>query len=132
MKLHKHMTVVAILAVLLLGGCLGSITKEKTNTIDAAQRQVRNGTVYQDNDPNPYTGEVTGFYKNGQKASEEYYVDGKKQGKALGWHENGQKKLEAHYVNGKEQGKAITWDENGQKQLEIDYVDGEIVQQTDP
>jgi hypothetical protein len=64
--------VVAIFAILLLGGCLGSITKEKTNTIDITQRQVRNGIVYQDNDPNPYTGEVTGFYKNGQKASEEY------------------------------------------------------------
>ena len=130
MKLCK--TLVAIFTVMSLGGCFGSITQEKTNTIDVTQRQVRNGLVYQDNDPNPYTGEITSFYTNGQKASEEYYVDGKKQGKAIGWHDNGQKKLEASYVDGKEQGKAITWDENGQKLLEIDYVDGVIVQQTDP
>jgi antitoxin component YwqK of YwqJK toxin-antitoxin module len=130
MKLN--MPVFALLAVVLLGGCVNSITREKTNTIDVAQRQVRNGTVYQENDPNPYTGVVTSFYTNGRKASEEYYVDGKKQGKSRGWHENGQQKLEVNYVDGKEQGKAITWDENGQKQLDIDYDDGKIVQRTDP
>jgi antitoxin component YwqK of YwqJK toxin-antitoxin module len=130
MKLCK--TVVAIFAVLVLGGCFGPITQEKTNTIDVTQRQIRNGLVYQDNHPNPYTGEITSFYANGQKASEEYYVDGKKQGKAIGWHDNGQKKIEASYVDGKEQGKAITWDESGQTLLEVDYVDGKIMQQTDP
>ena len=130
MKLSN--AIVAIFAILWLGGCVGSIPKENTNTIDVTQRQVRNGTVYHDNDPDPYTGEVTAFYKNGQKASEEYYVDGKKQGKALGWYRNGQLKLEANYVDGKEQGKTITWDENGQKQLEIDYVEGKCLQQTDP
>ena len=130
MKLN--MTVVAILAVLLLAGCVTSIPPQNANSIDVEQRQIRNGIVYQADDPNPYTGEVTSFYANGQKASEEYYVDGKKQGKSLGWHENGQQKLEVNYVDGKEQGQAITWDVNGQKVLEIDYVDGEIVQQTDP
>jgi antitoxin component YwqK of YwqJK toxin-antitoxin module len=130
MKLN--MTVIAILAVLLLGGCFGSITQEKTNTIDVEQRQVRNGTVYQASDLDPYTGVVTSFYQNGQKASEEYYVDGKKQGKSIGWHENGQQKLEVNFVDGKEQGKAINWDKNGQKQLEINYVDGENTQSTDP
>ncbi len=69
---------------------------------------------------------------NGQKASEEFYVDGKKQGKSRGWYENGQLKLEVHYVDGKEQGRAITWDENGQETLEINYVDGKVVQETDP
>jgi antitoxin component YwqK of YwqJK toxin-antitoxin module len=130
--MKPNMTVVAMLAISLLSGCFGSITKEKTNTIDVEQRQVRDGTVYEANDPEPYTGVVTSFYENGQIATEEVYVDGKKQGKSLGWHENGQQKLEVNYVDGKEQGMAITWDKNGQKTLELNFLDGEIVPQTGP
>jgi len=127
-----NVTVITILAILVLNGCTGSATQETTNTIDVTQRQVRNGTLYKDNEPNPYTGEVNSYYKSGQKASEEFYVDGKKQGKSLGWHENGQLKLEVHYIDGKEQGQAITWDENGQRQLEVNYVDGKVFQESDP
>ena len=127
-----NVAVITILAILVLNGCTGTATQETTNAIDVTHKQVRNGTLYKDNEPNPYTGEVNSYYANGQKASEEIYVDGKKQGKSLGWHENGKLKLEVHYIDGKEQGQAITWDENGQKQLEVNYVDGKVVQDSDP
>ncbi len=130
MKLNVK--VITILAILLLTGCSGRPIQESTNTIDISQRQLRNGIVYQDNSTDPYTGEVNSYFTNGQKASEEFYVNGKKEGKSRGWYENGQLKLEVHYVDGKEQGRAITWDENGQATLEINYVDGKVVQETDP
>jgi len=130
MKLN--VAVITVLAFLLLAGCSGHATQETTRAIDVAQRQIRNGTVYQDNQTDPYSGEINSYYKNGQKASEELYVDGKKHGKSRGWHENGQLKLEVLFVDGKEQGQAITWDENGQEQLQVNYVDGKVLQQSDP
>lgn len=130
--MRLNVTVITVLAILVLTGCSGYATEETAHTIDVTQRQVRNGIVYQDNSPDPYTGEVNSYYKNGQKASEEFYVDGKKQGKSRGWHDNGQLKSEIHYVDGKEQGRAITWDENGQETLKIHYVDGKVTQETDP
>jgi len=125
-------TVITVLALLLLTGCSGYATQETTKAIDVTQKQVRNGTVYHDNEPDPYTGEVNSYYANGQKASEEFYVDGQKQGKSRGWHENGRPKLEVDYVDGKEQGQAITWDENGQEQLKVNYIDGKVVHESDP
>jgi outer membrane biogenesis lipoprotein LolB len=125
-------TVITVLVILLLTGCSGQATQETSRAIDVTQRQIRNGTVYQDNETDPYTGEISSYYTNGQKASEEFYVDGKKQGKSRGWHENGQLKLELLFVDGKEQGQAITWDESGQVQSEVNYVDGEVFQESDP
>jgi len=130
--IKSNAAVITILAIPFLNGCTGTSTQETANTIDVTHRQVRNGTVYQDNSPKPYTGEINSYYTNGQKASEELYVDGKKQGKSLGWHENGKLKLEVRYIDGKEYGLATTWDENEQKQLEINYVDGKVVQDSDP
>ena len=130
--MRLNVTVITALAILLLTGCSGYATQEMPRTIDVTQRQVRNGIVYQDNETDPYTGAINSYYTNGQKASEESYVDGKKQGKSRGWHENGQRKLEILYVDGKEQGPAITWDETGQEQLEINYVDGKVVQESAP
>ena len=130
MKLN--VTVITVLAILLLAGCSGYATQETTGAIDITQRQIRNGTVYQDDETDPYTGEINSYYTNGQRASEEFYVDGKKRGKSRGWHKNGQLKLEILYVDGKEQGQAITWDENGQEQLEINYADGKVVRESDP
>ncbi len=130
MKLY--VTLITLLATLMLTGCSGHATQETTRAIDVTQRQIREGTVYQDKDTDPYTGEVNSYYTNGQKASEEFYLDGKKQGKSRAWHENGRLKLEVHYVDGKEQGQAITWDENGQEQLKVNYVDGKVVHESDP
>jgi len=130
MKLN--LTVITVLAILLLAGCSGHATQETTRAIDVTQRQIRDGTVYHDNETDPYSGEVNSYYTNGQKASEENYVNGKKHGKSRGWHENGQLKLEVLFVDGKEHGKAITWDENGQVQLEVNYVDGNVFQESDP
>jgi antitoxin component YwqK of YwqJK toxin-antitoxin module len=130
--MRLNVIVITVLAILLLTGCSGHATQETARAIDVTQRQVRNGTVYQENEAVPYTGEVNSYYTNGQKASEEFYVDGKKQGKSRGWHDNGQLKSEVHYVDGKEQGRAITWDENGQETLKIHYVDGKVTQETDP
>jgi antitoxin component YwqK of YwqJK toxin-antitoxin module len=130
MKLNG--TVITVLAILLLMGCSGYATQETTRAIDLKDRQITNGTVYQDDETDPYTGEVNSYYTNGQKASEELYVDGKKHGKSRGWHENGQLKLEVLFVDGKEHGQAITWDENGREQLEVNYVDGKVFQESDP
>ena len=58
---------------------------------------------------------------NGQKAREETYKDGKRDGLRTRWHENGQKDSEALYREGRKVGLETTWHENGQKKSEITW-----------
>jgi antitoxin component YwqK of YwqJK toxin-antitoxin module len=116
--MRLNITVVALLALLLLGGC--------SKTIDPEKLQLRGNLSYEVNDPDPYSGKVVGFYENGQKLSEVNYVDGKPVGTEVTWHENGQTRGEVSFVDGKKQGKYIFLDENGQKAYEVNYVDGKL------
>ena len=87
-----------------------------------------------------------GWYENGQKKSEEYYIDGGrlqiawyengqkiqertiKSGELDGlystWHENGQDSSRLFFKNGKAEGLETSWFENGQKHYELNYKNG--------
>jgi len=79
----------------------------------------------------------TRWYNNGQKYSEEYWVNGEyHRNPTLGsaitvWHRNGQKSSEVYWVNGEYhrnplEGPAVTrWNTNGQKSSEGYWVNGE-------
>jgi hypothetical protein len=118
----KNLLLLPILAAVLLVGCSEPVWQVRN--IDFDQQQERNGITYAINEEAPYTGTVTESYGNGQKESEDYYVDGKKQGKHIRWYEDGQKKSEVDFVDGKEHGKVIEWHENDQKRYGADYFDG--------
>ncbi|MBW2964763.1 toxin-antitoxin system YwqK family antitoxin, partial [Candidatus Woesearchaeota archaeon] len=60
-------------------------------------------------------------YGNRQEST---YVNGKREGKQYKWYDNGQKYAEENYVNGKEEGKQFRWHKNGQKYAEENYVNG--------
>ncbi len=96
---------------------------EKTICVDA-DGQVRGGVVYLPNQEEPFTGKNVCVYKNGQKAKEGNYKDGKKDGKWTNWHENGQKRSEGNYKDGKHDGKWTNWHDNGQKISEGNWKDG--------
>jgi uncharacterized protein len=76
-----------------------------------------------------------GYYSNGQKMYEDYYLDDKyhrEDGPACQrWYENGQKKYEEYLLNGKyhkENGHAYQkWYENGQKEYEYYYLNNKKI-----
>ena len=74
------------------------------------------------------------WYENGQKKTEEYWINGKRHrldGPAVQkWYDNGQKESSRYIINDKfhrEDGTAIQfWYKNGQKQSEHYYINGII------
>jgi len=98
--------IIPIVLLLFLTGC------EKT--IDLEQSQDRNGVVYEVNADNPFTGKVTGIYKNGQVKYQGKYKDGYLNGVATGWYENGLKQYEENYISGKIDGLITVWNKNGE------------------
>ena len=113
------------------------------NVFDVSMKQIRNGLVYLPNETKPFTGGFVGWYPNGQKKEEvnyidglavgtrtvwieQYYKDGKKDGKYTRWDLNGTKAEESNYIDGKLDGKSTQWHENGQKYNwgSGNYIDG--------
>ena len=112
------------------------------NVFDVSMKQIRNGLVYLPNETKPFTGGFVGWYPNGQKKEEvnyidglavgtrtvwieQYYKDGKLDGKYTRWDLNGTKAEESNYKDGKEDGQRLTWwYRNGKKESETNYKDG--------
>ena len=86
----------------------------------------KDGVMYTKDTNIPYSGDVFGLYKNGQKEYEGTLKDGELDGKVTEWYENGQKQYEETWKNGKEDGKWTDWYENGQKEYEGTYKDGKL------
>ena len=86
------------LACLLIVGC----QHEPERVIDLEQIQDRNGVAYELNTSEPYTGRVIGTYANGQKKSEDTYVNAKLEGVATRWRENGEVRLVTCWENDEE------------------------------
>jgi len=58
---------------------------------------------------------------------EEYWKDGKEDGKWTRWHGNGQIARDLTWISGKLEGKQTSWHVNGQIKLEAIYKDGECI-----
>ena len=94
------------------------------DVVDWSKLEDRDGVAYLSNEETPYTGHSKGFHKNGQKAGEGNFKDGKKNGLWTTWHENGQKRDEITWKEDKPNGLATQWYENGQKKKEGNNKDG--------
>ena len=88
----------------------------------------KDGVMYTKDTNIPYSGDVFGLYKNGQKKYEGTWKNGKEDGKWTDWYENGQKEYEGTYKDGKLDGIWIKWYKNGQKKYEGTYRDGESIE----
>ncbi len=64
---------------------------------------------------------VSFYSRNGQLASENYYVDGVRNGLSIEWWGNGQKLAEGYYDHDKKNGLWTDWQPNGQKAYEGTY-----------
>ena len=84
----------AISLPLLLGGC-GEKESPKR------ELEVRDELMYIKGSDALYTGEVSLFYKNGQKEQVTNYKNGKSDGFSISWHENGMEKVEGSFKGGK-------------------------------
>lgn len=101
-----------------------------------------------DADEPPENGKHVTYYENGQKAWENHYKNGMKEGLGTAWHDNGQKAGEILWktdelvsasvwkpdgtpcpitkiVNGS--GIVVSWHENGKKESERHYKNSELV-----
>lgn len=64
------------------------------------------------------------WYDSGQKKTETWYKNGKRDGKRLAWYENAQKKEECQFKDDQEEGKCLEWYKDGKKKSEVDYKNG--------
>lgn len=99
-----------LLAFLALGALFVSCMD---NEVDISKKQVRNGIVYEVNDPNPFTGKFVGNYDNGQLKISEIYENGIAQGVQSTYYKNGQLKEQVDFVNGKPNGVYTNYYKNG-------------------
>ena len=116
----KHLTNLLILFFV----CVPIFFSCSEREISADQLQKRGELYYAVNEEDPYSGQATGLYENGQKKTESYYDDGLLNGLHIEWSTNGQKVEESNYKNGLLDGLHIKWYNNGQKDEEISYKDG--------
>ena len=61
----------------------------------------KDSLLFNADDPSPYTGIASSWYKNGQCRFQGRYKNGVLHGKSTWWHRNGRIEYEAVYVNGK-------------------------------
>lgn len=111
-----------LLVFLLMPVLISCQTQRKVDPLDM---MFRDGLIYEIiAEETPFTGVVLAKYPNGQKKSEENYINGKREGPYTQWHLNGQKASEQNYINGLEEGLGTAWHENGQKRIEGNFVNG--------
>ena len=92
--------------------------------IREAQLQDRNGTWYEINQDQAYTGKVLGFFQNRQKRIESNYQAGLLQGAQTLWFDNGQKRQLTQHEKGLQHGVQTTWFRGGQRASESNYQKG--------
>ena len=102
----------------------GVMTGITTNWSESGHRTQETNVIEEGTALVPRRAAFTGWYKNGQKATEGVLVNGKLHGLKTGWHENGQKFYEMLYKNGVGEGYVKLWHENGQKGAEGLFKDG--------
>lgn len=100
-------------------------------TLNIGELVIREGIAYKVNSKTPYTGEVKGYFNNGQVRVTKTYRRGKIQGKSAGYHDNGQLHWEAFYENGLrkityENTTIITYSRDGKREFEIPLKGGKI------
>jgi antitoxin component YwqK of YwqJK toxin-antitoxin module len=84
---------------------------EKGNVVG----QLDNGLWYRRGDMKPYTGVISGHYKNGQIESKRCYENGAQVGTETHWYDTGQKRWEMIYKNG-QMVSIRQWDADGNEQ----------------
>ena len=107
---------IALLTLLVLGGCSNEYSKE--------QLVERGGLIYEVNSQIPFTGSNEWFYEDGQLQRKRNYKDGKEDGLYESYHENGQLEFKGNYKDGERDGLREWYYEDGQLQRKRNYKDG--------
>jgi antitoxin component YwqK of YwqJK toxin-antitoxin module len=72
----------------------------------------------------PFSGEMVSFHRNGQRATADQFVNGRRQGYAKKWFKDGLLGYESHYVSGIREGTTRSWWFNGNPRSEVFFVRG--------
>ncbi|MCK5689996.1 hypothetical protein KAI87_12040, partial [Myxococcota bacterium] len=128
----KKLAMIGALA-LAFSGCDGSKEGGEVDTALDATLDAAGGDKAADAPRIPEGGEqVLTTHSNGQKASEAYTVDGKKEGLEQEWYDDGTLKAERNYKNGELNGKSTEYFPTGTEKRKGSYAnakrDGEWVE----
>ena len=94
-------------------------TSEQVVSEDSLELIAVKGIYVYNNEP--YNGEATKYYDNGQIATSISYKNGKKHGVIKKWFSSGVLSYEAHYTHGKKDGKSKTWWKHGTPKIRIKF-----------
>ena len=117
--------------LIIIIGCSTSIDLKidvgKQKSVDYKSLLLRNGSYYEINTDESFSGLVIDKYKSGQYRLEGYMRKGKWDGLVTEYYENGQKEVERTFNEGELDGLHTQWYENGQKKVEATFKSGKEV-----
>ena len=94
--------------------------KSKTITTFRHKDSLNLGEVRED-------GPYTSYYKEGNRRTEGYFLNGKKDGEWIEYYDSGIIKFKRNYKDGEWDGKYVYYYENGQIKFEKNYEDGNLI-----
>jgi len=116
---HYFITMKQLLLMVLLLVCY--TTNIWCQEVKASQIERRNKVAYLRGSNTPFTGKAVETYKNGNKKSEENFVNGLKDGFVKTWFENGKIESQKPYKANKLEGTVIAWYPNGIVERKVEF-----------
>jgi len=91
-----------------------------------SELEFRDGRFCRPGSAQPFTGFVTDFYDGGELKSRSMVSNGLLEGLSEGWFTNGQKQVEEYFISGVSHGRRTKWYPNGAKHSEAMIVNGKL------
>ena len=114
----KNKSALQIMFLVFIMGC-------STNVIDENDLVEKSSLTYLKNSDTPFSGQISGKFKNGNNSIIGQYDEGKKVGVWTLFYDNGNEKEKGTYSNGNKIGNWISYYKDGVISSKGDYIKGE-------
>ncbi|MFK7889123.1 MAG: toxin-antitoxin system YwqK family antitoxin [Gammaproteobacteria bacterium] len=112
-----------VLTVLMGGGLISVATSVGPAVVDVQTLVIERKTGLRTVDGRVFTGVAIRVHGNGERVSEEPFVDGRRHGTLRRWFPDGQPAFSSSYVNGRRDGVTRSWWRSGNLRSETSYSD---------
>ncbi len=109
--------------VVLVSAVIGLAIAAHPVTVDASLLDIDQRTGLRNVDDVVFTGVAITKHQNGQRLTEEPFVDGRRHGTLRRWFADGQLAFSSVYVDGRREGETQSWWQNGHRRSQSFYVD---------
>jgi antitoxin component YwqK of YwqJK toxin-antitoxin module len=96
-------------------------------TVGRADIELREGVLYRRVDKQPFSGLVIEEWRPGHRRAEVAVREGRAHGLSQGWYENGQREVEEFFVRGVSHGTRTRWYADGVEKSQVKIRDGQLV-----